>query len=83
MRKSKTRVSATRVARQVADSTDRFLVRTGASARKRLKARNRSALRTAGKVALVLGAGAATAYAGRAIAGRVKSGNSKGKTRRK
>jgi len=83
MRKSKTRASATRMAKQVADQTDRFLVRTGESARKRLKARNRSALRTAGKVALVLGAGAATAYAGRAIAGRVNRGNSKAKTRRK
>ena len=83
MKKSKTRVSATRLAKQVADSTDRFLARTGDSARKRLKARNRSTLRTAGKVALVLGAGAATAYAGRAIAGRVGRGNAKGKTRRK
>lgn len=83
MKKSKTRDSAVRMAKQVADSTDRFLVQTGESARKRLKARNRSTLRTAGKVALVLGAGAATAFAGRAIAGRVKNGNSKGKTRRK
>jgi hypothetical protein len=86
MRKSKTRVSATRLAKQVADSTDRFLARTGDSARKRLKARNRSALRTVGKVALVIGAGAATAYAGRAIAGRVNgsgSGTSRGKARKK
>jgi hypothetical protein len=83
MKKSKTRVSANRLAKQVADSTDRFLARTGDSARKRLKARNRSALRTAGKVALVLGAGAATAYAGRAIAGRANSRTTKAKTRRK
>lgn len=83
MRKTKTRVSATRLAKQVADSTDRFLARTGDSARKRLKARNRSALRTAGKVALVLGVGAATAYAGREIAGRVSGGKPKPKTRRK
>ena len=83
MRKSKTRVSATRLAKQVADSTDRFLARTGDTARKRLKARNRSALRTAGKVVLVLGAGAATAYAGRAIAGRVNRVKPKAKTRRK
>ena len=83
MKKSRTSGSATRMAKQVADSTDRFLVKTGQSARKRLKARNRSALRTVGKVALVLGAGAATAYAGRAIAGRVNRGNSKAKTRKK
>jgi hypothetical protein len=83
MKKSKTRVSANRLAKQVADSTDRFLARTGDSARKRLKARKRSALRTAGKVALVLGAGAATAYAGRAIAGRANRRTTKAKTRRK
>jgi hypothetical protein len=71
------------MAKQVADTTDQFLVRAGESARKRLKARKRSTLRTVGKVALVLGAGAATAYAGRAIAGRVNNGNSKGKTRKK
>lgn len=87
MKKSKARATATRMAKQVADSTDRLLVRTGKSARKRLKARKRSVLRTAGKVVLALGAGAATAYAGRAIAGRVKRGKSigkpKGKARRK
>ncbi len=81
MKKAKARVTAERVVRKVADKTDSFLVKAGNSARKRLKARNGSAMRTVGKVALVLGAGAATAYAGRAIATRVNG--AKGKTRRK
>lgn len=71
MKKAKARVTAERVARKVADKTDSLLVKAGDSARKRLRSRNHSAMKTAGKVALVIGAGAATAYAGRAIASRV------------
>ncbi len=80
MKKSKTRVAAERAAKNVADSTDRFLVRTGQAAEKRMKTRNRSTMKTVGKVALVVGAGAATAYAGRALAGRM---NGKGRSKSK
>jgi hypothetical protein len=71
MKKAKTRVVAERVARKVADATDTLLVKAGDSARKRLHSRKTTALRKVGKVALVLGAGAATAYAGRAVVNRV------------
>ncbi len=80
MKKSKTRVAAARAAKNLADSTDRFLMRAGQSAEKRMKARNRSRVKTVGKVALMVGAGAATAYAGRALAGRL-NGKSKAKSR--
>lgn len=71
MKKAKTRVAAERMVRKVADRTDTLLVRAGESAKKRLRSRNHSGMKTVGKLALVLGAGAATAYAGRAVVRRV------------
>lgn len=74
MKKNRNRSAATRVVDQVADATDSMLIRAGEAARKRHQARqSKSGWRTAGKVALVLGAGAATAYAGRTVLTRVNN----------
>ncbi|MGQ0704487.1 MAG: hypothetical protein ACT4PM_15340 [Gemmatimonadales bacterium] len=74
MKKNQNRAGATRVIRKVADATDSVLIRAGEAARKRSRARHaKSGWRTAGKVALVLGAGAATAYAGRTVLARVNA----------
>jgi hypothetical protein len=82
--KVSTRIAAARkLAKRVANRTDKLLVRAGTSARKRLKSRNRSKLRTAGKMALVVGVGAATAYAGRRIANRVGTRRKTGTARKK
>lgn len=74
MKKNRNRSAATRVVDQVADATDSMLIRAGEAARKRHQVRHaKSGWRTAGKVALVLGAGAATAYAGRTVLARVNN----------
>jgi hypothetical protein len=68
-----------RAARQLAQAADAMLLKLGDAARQRRRARRaRAALKTAGKVALVVGAGAATAYAGKSVLARAN-----GKRRRR
>ncbi len=72
MKTTKTRVAAERAVRKMADAADDVLIRAGAAAKHRKAARrSQSALRTAGKVALVIGAGAATAFAGKKVLARM------------
>ncbi len=83
MRKNRNRVIAEEMVHKVADAADSVLIRAGEAAKKRHQARKpKSALRTAGKVALVIGAGAATAYAGRTVLARV-NGRIRGRGRSK
>ena len=66
--------------KRVALAADTMLVKLGDAAKKRQRARKaKSALKTAGKVALVLGATAATAIGARAVMGRANGGNRKRK----
>lgn len=56
----------TKAAKTAAAATDSMLVRIGDAAKKRQRARKaKSALKTAGKAVLLLGAGVATAFAGK------------------
>ena len=58
MKKNRNRTAATQVVSKVADAADSVLIRAGEAAKKRHQARHaKSGWRTAGKVALVLGAG--------------------------
>ena len=60
-----------RAAKKVALAADTMLVKLGEAAKKRQRARKaKSALKTAGKVALVVGAGAVTAFAGKSMLSR-------------
>ena len=60
-----------RAAKKVALATDSMLVKLGEAAKKRQRARKgKSALKTAGKVALMVGAGAVTAFAGKSMLSR-------------
>jgi len=69
-----------KAAKKVALVTDSMLVKLGDSAKKRQRSRRtKSALKTAGKVALVIGAGAATAIGARRILAR---NNSRGRKRK-
>ena len=59
-------------ARRVALAADTMLVKLGKAAKKRQRTRKaKAALKTVGKVALVVGAGAVTAVAGKAVLARV------------
>jgi predicted house-cleaning NTP pyrophosphatase (Maf/HAM1 superfamily) len=69
-----------KAAKKVALAADTMLVRLGEAAKKRQRARKaKSALKTAGKAALVLGAGAVAAFAGKSMLARA---NGRGKKRR-
>ena len=69
-----------KAAKRVALAADTMLVKLGDAAKKRQRARKaKSALKTAGKVALVLGATAATAIGARAVMARANGGNRKRK----
>ena len=69
-----------KAAKRVALATDTMLVKLGEAAKKRQRARKaKSALKTAGKIALVLGATAATAIGARAVMARTNGGNRKRK----
>jgi hypothetical protein len=73
-------VAGKKAAKQVALAADAMLIKLGAAAKRRQRARKaKSALKTAGKLALVVGAGAVTAYAGKQALARV---NGQGKKRR-
>ena len=62
-----------KAAKKVALAADTMLIKLGAAAKKRRRARRaKAALKTAGKVALVVGAGAMTAYAGQRVLARSK-----------
>jgi len=68
-----------KAAKQVALAADQMLMKLGEAAKKRQRARrSKAALKTAGKVALVVGAGAVTALAGRKVLARVN-----GRTRKR
>jgi hypothetical protein len=57
--------------KKVTLATDTMLMKLGDAAKKRQRARKtKAALKTAGKVALVLGAGAVTAFAGKSALAR-------------
>ena len=69
-----------KAAKRVALAADTMFVKLGEAAKKRQRARKaKSALKTAGKVALVLGAGAATAIGARSVMARVNGRNRKRK----
>jgi thiamine pyrophosphate-dependent acetolactate synthase large subunit-like protein len=69
-----------KAAKKVALAADTMFVKLGEAAKKRQRARKaKSALKTAGKVALVVGAGVATAFAGKSMLARA---NGRGKKRR-
>jgi predicted house-cleaning NTP pyrophosphatase (Maf/HAM1 superfamily) len=66
-----------KAAEKVVLAADSMIVKLGEAAKKRQRARKtKSALKTAGKVALMVGAGTATVLAGRAVLSRAngKSG---------
>ena len=66
-----------KAAKKVVVAADSMIVKLGEAAKKRQRARKaKSALKTAGKVALVVGAGTATVLAGRAVFARA-NGKSK------
>lgn len=69
-----------KAAKRVALAADTMFVKLGEAAKKRQRARKaKSALKTAGKVALVLGAGAATAIGARAVMARANGRSRKRK----
>lgn len=73
-------VAGKRAAGTMVRAADKMIVKLGEAAKKRQRARKaKSALKTAGKVALVLGAGAATMFAGKSVLARV---NARGRKRR-
>jgi hypothetical protein len=69
-----------KAAKRVALAADTMLMKLGDAAKRRQRARRtRAALKTAGKVALVVGAGAVTAIAGRRVLARVNGRGRKGR----
>jgi hypothetical protein len=69
-----------KAARKVALAADTMFVKLGEAAKRRQRVRRaKAALKTAGKVALVVGAGAMTAFAGKSVLARV---NGRGRKRR-
>jgi predicted house-cleaning NTP pyrophosphatase (Maf/HAM1 superfamily) len=69
-----------KAAKRVAVAADTMMVKLGEAAKKRQRARTaKSALKTAGKVALVVGAGVATAFAGKSMLARANGANRKRK----
>jgi len=66
--------------KRVALAADTMFVKLGEAAKKRQRARKaKSALKTAGKVALVVGAGAVTAIAGKSVLARMSGPSRKRK----
>jgi hypothetical protein len=69
-----------KAAKRVVLAADTMLMKLGEAAKRRQRVRRtKAALKTAGKVALVVGAGAMTAFAGKSVLERV---NSRGRKRR-
>ena len=69
-----------KAAKRVALAADTMFVKLGEAAKKRQRARKaKSALKTAGKVALVVGAGAVTALAGKSVLARMNGRSRKRK----
>ena len=69
-----------KAAKRVALAADTMFVKLGEAAKKRQRARKaKSALKTAGKVALVVGAGAVTAFAGKSVLARMNGRSRKGR----
>lgn len=69
-----------KAAKQAALAADTMLMKLGAAAKRRQRARKAKAgLKTAGKLALVLGAGAVTAYAGKRMLARANGRGRKGR----
>ncbi|HEY9383827.1 MAG TPA: hypothetical protein VIP80_09925 [Gemmatimonadales bacterium] len=69
-----------KAAKRVALAADTMFVKLGEAAKKRQRARKtKSALKTAGKLALVVGAGAVTAFAGKSMLARANGRSGKRK----
>jgi len=63
-----------KAAKRVGLAADTMFVKLGEAAKKRQRARKaKSTLKTAGKLALVVGAGAVTAFAGKSVLARMSS----------